>query len=100
MTAAARDFKIARRNADGICLVIWRVKRVPVVTPFLHVAMHIVQAPWIGGCTANVQRDRDRRPFLGLMFMKRVRQFIAGVESGARSRPAGILPFGFGRQSI
>ena len=57
MTPATRDAEVAVHQPDGIHLIDGRVRTIPVKTPLLDVAVHVVHAPGVGRCPPDVQRD-------------------------------------------
>ena len=101
MVAAAAghpELSVSRTGGVGLCCD--RVRGIPVGTPFLHVAVHIVQPEGIGRCLPHFQGDcfvvagNDLVPAHGR------RQPISRIITGIGTCPAGILPFCFGRQPV
>src|SRR5437870_10419083 len=76
----------------------------PVPAPFVDVAVHVVQTPWVGWVTADFCGPTERGPLLGpvIRFSLEVRlaaaERIAKRGGGRRAGPAGIFPLRFGRE--
>src|SRR5262245_7385756 len=75
---------------------------IPVPTPFVGIAVHVMQSPGIGWVAADTGRPAERRSWLGAVegFPCEIRLFAAELfsERGCRRRsgPAGIFPLCFG----
>ncbi len=106
MAAAARDAEISVSAADRIGLNIGTVGAVPVETPLLDIAVHVVQPPVVRRCFSDVQRDHVFGRFpAGIpaqhrVLVKRLGERLSRVIRRRSACPAGILPLGLGGQSI
>src|ERR1700724_2282869 len=95
MAAAAGNAEVTVYVADRVPLCAGLVRPIPVVHPFLRVAMHIVQAPSIwrrsaDGCVDGYGR-RIKAP--SGFFEVGCRQGVAGEEVSVGAGAAGVLPF-------
>ena len=70
VAASTGDTKVALSVADWIFLRGFCIRAVPVVTPFLDVAVHIIKAPWVGSGLTNVQRCRLGQAYTARLFYK------------------------------
>ncbi len=82
------------------------VRYVPILAPFRHIAVHIVESPGIRLVTANAAGAAeigtlDVRPIGDVAVAVRLAavEFLPEVKRRCRPRAAGILPLGFGGQA-
>ncbi len=82
---------------------------IPITAPFFHIAVHVEKAPGIWHSPPNrkwhrlgvfTSACRVWEPAYPSILVKLPGQFIAGMVRGGGAGTAGILPFGFGRQTI
>ena len=122
--AAAAMWAVPVVAPVGVNILASRVEAVPVVAPFLNVAVHIVQTPCIRRRRGNLKRwaidpallldlavlvallllpqcihDIDGR-YEQLVLVENPIQVIASVILAGGAGPAGVFPFGLGRQTV
>src|SRR2546423_13464830 len=78
---------------------------IPIPAPFEGVAMHVMEAPGVGGITANLHRAAERRPRLSSVVRLAFEvclfaaQLVPKRSGGRRPRAASVLPLRFGGQA-
>ena len=100
MTSATCHSIQSFRIAGRIRLRSSRVGAIPIETPLLHIAVHIIQPERIGFCLPHSQRNRLVVTSDPLLLLHLSGQAIPGVEGIGGTRPTSIFPFRFGRQTI
>ena len=100
VTSASGDLEVAADTADWVKLLDLFIGSVPIIAPFLDVAVHVMQAPRVRRCGAYLQRDRLGLPGLLLVLVVRLRQFIAGTVGSGSAGSARVFPLALGRQGI
>ena len=99
VAAAATNLYISCCASDRVHLVARLVGAIPVIAPFFDVAVHIKQSPGVGRTVADVQKDGVGTILCCILLLVTFAA-IAGVIPCGGAGPAGILPFGFRRQTI
>ncbi len=108
VASAARHLEVPVHASHRIPLASCSVGAVPVLTPLLHVAMHVAQAPGVGRGPTDRQvnwvvkpaRIGIRKPADLRVLVELHRQGVACVVVGLRPGATCVLPLGLRRQSI
>ena len=100
VTATTGHPIIAGRVADGVDLRARDIGTVPIETPLLDVAMHIVKAERVGRRLADAERDGFRHAGHSLVLLEGGGQAVARREGEVSPRVASVFPFRLGRQAI
>ena len=109
MTAPARDTIEPILRADRIFLRLRFISTIPIVAPFLYIAVHIVDAPGIRWGLPDVQRHHFFNtaapigigiPALPDVFMEGIGKRIAGRKVRRCAGATGVFPFRLCRKPV